>query len=124
MGIDDILLRRFGRTKTLVGAAVLTVVLLVGGTLVANAAGWEGDSGYDPNNEREAIAQCEGFADKRLKAPADADYDLSAKEASGGWVVTGTVDSPNSFGANVRADVECELHFENDLAVLDNITVG
>lgn len=79
---------------------------------------------YDPNNEAEAEAQCEGFADKRLKAPADANYELAAEESEGSWTVIGTVDSQNSFGANVRSNVRCVLHFEGDTAHLDDISVG
>src|SRR5690349_16527224 len=45
---------------------------------------------------------CEGFVDKRLKAPATADYDLSATKSGGKWEVVGTVDSENSFGAKIR----------------------
>lgn len=79
---------------------------------------------YDPNNEAEAKAQCEGFADKRLKAPATADYDLAATRDGGAWTVTGTVDSENGFGAKVRGDVTCVLHFEGDIAHLDDIDIG
>jgi hypothetical protein len=82
-------------------------------------------SGQDegPDNEREAVAQCEGFADKRLKAPASADYDLTATESGGSWTVTGTVDAENSFGAQIRNDVTCKLHFEGDTAYLDDIKI-
>lgn len=78
---------------------------------------------YDPNNPSEAEAQCKGFADKRLKAPATADYELTASQSTGQWTVTGTVDAENGFGAKVRSDVMCELHFEGDTAHLDNIAI-
>lgn len=79
--------------------------------------------GRGGNDEREAVAQCEGFADERLKAPASADYELEASESSDGWVVEGTVDSENAFGAKVRSDVRCELHFEGEVAHLDAIAI-
>lgn len=79
---------------------------------------------YDPNNENEAVAQCEGFADQRIKAPATAEYDLVASRAGEGWTVTGTVDSENGFGANIRSNVECQLHFEGDTAHLDDIAIS
>lgn len=81
------------------------------------------DEPYDPNNEYELIAQCEGFVDDRLKAPATADYDLTAERQGEGWVVTGTVDSENGFGAKIRSDVRCDIHFEGDTAYLDDISI-
>lgn len=79
------------------------------------------DSGV---GERQAVTQCEGFADKRLKAPASADYNLAASETGDGWLVTGTVDSENSFGAKIRSSVRCVLHFEGSTAYLDDIAIG
>lgn len=79
---------------------------------------------YDPNNEYELEAQCEGFVDGRLKAPATAEYDLTAVTDGSGWTVTGTVDSQNSFGALVRNNVMCAIHFEGDTAHLDDISIG
>jgi len=39
-------------------------------------------------------------------------------------MVTGTVDSENSFGALVRNDIMCAIHFEGDTAHLDDISIG
>lgn len=89
---------------------------------VAVLAGCSSDP-YDPNNPTEAKSQCEGFADKRLKAPATADYELDASDVDGSWTVVGTVDSENSFGAKVRSDVRCVIHFEGERAYLDEISV-
>lgn len=97
--------------------AVAAVVVLV---LVAFATGAL-DGGP---SERDARVACEGFADERLKAPATADYNLTATESGNGWNVTGTVDSENGFGAKVRSDIICQLHFDSDTAVLDQISVG
>lgn len=83
-----------------------------------------GSEPYDADNPREAVAQCEGFADKRLKSPATAEYELNASETGGSWTVVGTVDSQNGFGALVRSDVTCVLHFEDDMAYLDDISIG
>lgn len=86
-------------------------------------AGCSGEP-YDPNNESEARAQCEGFVDQRIKAPATADYNLTATRKGDGWEVVGTVDSENGFGAKVRSEVRCEVHFEGDTAYLDSIAVN
>lgn len=101
--------------RNAIGGLVLLTALLASGC---------SNEPYDANNEREAKAQCEGFADKRLKAPADADYELSATQSNGSWTVTGTVDSENSFGAKVRSDVKCVLHFQGSTAYLDDISIG
>jgi hypothetical protein len=99
--------------KFAVGTALVTVIL-----------GSCSSEPYDPNNPVEAEAQCEGFAGKRLKAPSTADFDLSASREGPGWVVTGTVDAENSFGASLRSDIMCRLHFEGDTAYLDDISIN
>lgn len=101
--------------------AAIGVAFVVAVVAFAFAAGKvDGGAG----DEREAITQCEGFADQRLKAPATAEYNLAATENGAGWNVTGTVDSENGFGAKVRSDVVCQLHFDGDTAYLDQISVG
>lgn len=98
----------------IVGAA-LAVGLAVSGGL--------GDTSGNGSGEVEAIRQCEGFAGKRLKSPASAEYDLTATRDGGQWVVTGTVDSQNGFGAMIRSNVECRITLTDDLATLEAITV-
>ncbi len=97
----------------IVGAA-LAVGLAVSGGLGDTSNG---------SGEVEAIRQCEGFAGKRLKSPASAEYDLAAAKDAGQWVVTGTVDSQNGFGAMIRSNVECRITLSDDLATLESITV-
>lgn len=57
-------------------------------------------------------------------ALADPELTLSAARDGSGWVVTGTVDSENSFGALVRNDIMCAIHFEGDTAHLGDISIG
>lgn len=95
--------------------------MIVGVALLALTAC---SSNYDPNNPEEAKQQCQGFADQRLKAPATADYNLTARQKGGEWVVSGTVDSENGFGAKIRTDVVCRLHMKGDTAYLDGITIS
>lgn len=118
-GEVDVEQKRKERRVTLVVFGVLGVAIAI----LAWSATLPG-GGSSPGDSREAVAQCEGFADKRLKAPATADYNLSATESDGAWRVVGTVDSENSFGAKVRSDVRCVMHFTSDQAVLDDISVG
>lgn len=71
--------------------------------------------GYDIDNSREAVAQCEARIEKLLKAPSTAEFD-SVSEGSGTWTVTGTVDSQNSFGAMIRNDYECTVVMGDETA--------
>lgn len=98
---------------------VAIVVVLVGVVLAAMWTSARSDSG----NAGEAVAQCEGFADQRLKSPASADYDLGAVESDGRWTVTGTVDSQNSFGAMIRNDVECVIELDDNSARLVDLSL-
>lgn len=88
--------------------------------------GWSVISGGNDDDEvssYEAKAQCEGFADKRLKSPGSAEYDLSASQTGSTWTVTGTVDSENGFGALLRSNVTCKIRFVGDTAHLDDLTL-
>lgn len=98
------------------GLIAIFVVFMLWGSIA-------GDDEPDVPDQYEAKAQCEGFADKRLKAPATADYDLAAVESAESWTVTGTVDSENGFGAMIRSEVRCVLHFAGDTAYLDDISI-
>lgn len=68
------------------------------------------------NDQYEAIAQCEARIDDLLKSPATASYDTTATASSGEWTVTGTVDSENSFGANIRSSFQCTVTVHEDSA--------
>jgi hypothetical protein len=102
------------KNRLVAGIAVAAVVVVV--LIAAFTASSE-------PGESDARSECESFIDSRLKAPATADYNLVASQDGEQWTVTGTVDSENGFGAKVRSDVTCELHFEGDTAYLDDITI-
>lgn len=87
-------------------------VLAVGGCFALLSSGG-GDDEWEPTSS-EASSICKGFVKDRLKSPSTADF--SAIDASVGsgihaYVVTGAVDSQNSFGAMVRNSFRCALHF-------------
>jgi hypothetical protein len=72
--------------------------------------------------------ECKSFVEKRLKAPSTADFasfDRQTVESrsDGHFVVSSYVDSQNSFGAKIRTDYACEVHFKDDGArvILDNL---
>lgn len=63
---------------------------------------------YRGNSDVAAIYACEGAVAQNLKSPASADFNSSAS-GGGPWVVQGTVDSENSFGALLRSSFECSV---------------
>lgn len=85
---------------------VIAAVAIVG--LSTFAASSNKDDAYDPNNQYEAIAQCEARIKEQLKSPSTAKFDSTATGA-GTWTVTGTVDSENGFGAMLRSDYQCSV---------------
>lgn len=98
----------------------IMIAVLVGGVIAVTVV-W---SLLNPREEDEwhptefhAVSACEDQVDERLKAPATATYDLDARvTAADTFTVTGTVDSQNSFGAQVRTSVECTVRFEDDIS--------
>lgn len=73
------------------------------------------NSDRDPNNADEAIAQCEARIEKLLKAPSTAAF-ASTATSDGSWVVKGTVDSQNGFGAMVQSSYQCTVDIHDDAA--------
>lgn len=62
-----------------------------------------------------AIDTCHEAVTNQLKAPATAKFtNDEAKLAEGGWTVTGSVDSENSFGALIRSSYTCTARLDGD----------
>ncbi len=91
-------------------ALIVAPILLIGACTAISAMNRKP---YDPDNPREAVAQCEAAVEDRLKAPSTASFDLAAT-GSGTWTVTGTVDAENGFGATVRNAVRCTVIVNDD----------
>jgi len=90
-------------------ALLCVVVALVGG----------GDEKpADPvKDDRTTYAEvmCEQFVEKRLKAPASAEYtDPKTSKAGATYTVGGSVDSQNSFGAKIRSRYVCTVKDNGD----------
>lgn len=81
---------------------------------------------YDKFN---AQVDCEAFVKRTLKAPATADFaphhelQISGSD-SGPWNVAGYVDAQNSFGAKIRSLYSCTIHYQDNKAYLDNLSVN
>ena len=93
------------------GALGLIVVIFI--AIGSAMGGSEPEEPYDPNWSGEAISQCEDLVTQNLKAPSTAKFDTQAT-GGGTWIVTGTVDSENSFGATLRADFQCTVIMEGE----------
>lgn len=85
-------------------------------------------------NEREnpdrvaAWVMAQEFINRKLKAPATADYgsqnpeEVVTKIGDKAFRVVAWVDSENAFGAKIRTDFVCELHYAgNDKWELDRL---
>lgn len=100
----------------LIGAAVLAAVVAC---VVKVSAGPDtsNDLSYD------AKRVCREFVEKRLKAPATAEFGGEATTHSGqSFTVAGHVDSQNSFGALIRSNYTCTVTASGEQWILDSIT--
>lgn len=69
-----------------------------------------GDDEDDAPTKYGAQNVCEQFIEDRLKAPSTADFNHdSASNVGDVWVVVGSVDSENGFGAMIRSDYVCKV---------------
>lgn len=67
----------------------------------------------DEADEWGAQAVCEEFVKDRLKSPSTADFSEEERlqMTDTVFVVTGAVDSENSFGAMIRNDFTCKVRY-------------
>lgn len=92
---------------------IAAIVLLVFGYLVNG--GDEDSPAADRATEVGARDVCRQFVERRLKSPSSAEF--NEEQTSGGagaYVVTGTVDSDNSFGASIRNEYACRVTYQGD----------
>lgn len=77
-----------------------------------------GDSGPE-HSEGMAWVMCEGFVEKRLKAPSTADFprydqDNVEHEGDGRYTISAYVDAENSFGAKMRVPFDCVVQYKGE----------
>lgn len=73
---------------------------------------WLGSCSSEPDAPDEYGARdvCEQFVEKRLKAPATAEFENTATTQAGDeWTVEGDVDAENGFGALIRNHYVCTV---------------
>ena len=102
-----------GRATRPVRKQLLLIVAMLAATVVLLAWGCSSRasrSAGDPDRLRfEAVAACESLVEGRLRSPATAGFDSSARGGGVSWRVTGVVDSENGFGALVRTSFACDV---------------
>jgi hypothetical protein len=102
-----------GRGVKIAAAIIAGIVVLscIGAvTAVLSSAG--GESTHSPPDRRlEARSMCETFVKQRLKAPATARFSGESATAvsSNEYIVGGSVDAQNGFGALLRSTFVCDL---------------
>lgn len=97
------------RWAWIIGVSILILVIFAGTR----------DTSYEPtfeDKQADAKRACqEQFIADRLKAPATAKFsNVTVSGLDGTHTVTGSVDSQNSFGAQVRASFTCVVHASPD----------
>jgi len=94
-------------------------VSLAVAVLVAGLALWFWKTRIAPATT--ATTNCQAFVKERLKAPATAKFSNEVRrEMEGGfYIVTGSVDSQNSFGATLRSKYNCMVTKDGALRNLD-----
>lgn len=90
------------------GPLVLLLLLFIASALFGDESN---------NDEAQAIVACESEVRDQLKAPSSADLRSSASQSGERWIVVGTVDAENSFGAKIRNEFECSVGVSGDYAV-------
>lgn len=110
-----------------VALAVLAAAAIVGLGLGARAVYRHVTTKPTPIAEDQgaAVAACEDFARLHLKAPATARFIVTDASSGGGqWLIDGTVDAENGFGALVRAVWHCQTHWNGSSWVPDSVDVN
>lgn len=75
-----------------------------------------------------AQVDCQDFVKMRLRAPSTADFPSIRKiritgPEDGSWQVLGYVDSQNGFGAMVRTQYLCKIHYVGKTVFLDSLNL-
>jgi hypothetical protein len=86
-------------------------VLLPAAALVTLTACYEDDP-----DKYGAEVMCEEFVEDRLKSPGSADFQrpTTTEVGTNTWLVSGSVDAQDGFGALVRVDYECTVRGDSD----------
>ena len=106
------------RQSTWLGVGIAALLVLVIGALavIGGASGGSGDGGDQGAYVKLA---CHDWVKDRLKSPSSAKFSGDTIKRTGNtYVVTGAVDSQNSFGAMIRNRYQCEAIHEGESSSL------
>lgn len=102
----------------LLGALAIFVIILLCVVGIVIATSGDEEEPADPvsaDRKINAEVMCEQFIEKRLKAPATAEYtDPETSKAGASYTVKGAVDSENGFGAKIRTPYVCVVKDNGD----------
>lgn len=103
----DVVLNDPMRALKLAAGVGVTLVALVAVVWVVGLFGYGAGATADG-----AVKACHKDVETRLKSPRSAEYadETTEKVGDGKWVVKGSVDADNAFGASLRSRYECTAH--------------
>jgi hypothetical protein len=115
-------------TRGQIGAGIVTLALATG---CAGMSSGGGSSSVD-EQRYEAFQACQHFVNERLKAPSTAKYrdwfgdqkPAATGSGDGPFTIVSTVDSQNSFGAELRSSFTCTVTRSGDTWHAHGIHVG
>lgn len=94
-----------GGCLVIVGAIVL-IFIVIGIVGAVSSSSSKGD-------DAQAVTYCEKRVRESLKSPSTANFTYpNVSGSSPNFVVTGVVDSENSFGGTVRSEYQCKIEFD------------
>ena len=92
------------------GLAAVLIALFV-----AWGMGQSRDSDDSEAQQMGAQIACEEMVRDRLKSPSTADFSDVSTSGFGPYIVRGSVDSQNSFGATIRSSFSCNLELSGSM---------
>lgn len=90
--------------------------------LIASGADKQSTGSGGTEDSFSAERACNNFVQDRLKSPSTAHFNADTSTKSGDtWTVSGSVDSENGFGANLRSTFTCTMTVSGNNVHLDNL---
>lgn len=112
----------FQKAHPIASSMVIGAILV----LAVNFLGGRPRTIHPEGDRPSAIFTAQFEVRQRLRAPSTARFQRPTAESPGAgkWVVAGTVDSQNAFGATVRSSYVCELtHQQGERYQVDAVNV-
>jgi hypothetical protein len=107
---EKVELSKQDKIKTISVLIVIVIILIF----------WIRSCGEEPLSEKykksTALIESRQFVEKRIKSPSSADFSFESEKSvirvnDTTFIVTGYVDSQNSFGAKLRSNYSCKITY-------------